>query len=468
MRIILSFILFLLAFRSYPQNENTAQVWTTFNQAQYGIQFANEIEMNNAFVTISEVKLIKLKKAYNESFFQNPEAVENSWWEDEDKVINFKFLSDRKYKLIFPPLKPNSFYKIKITYYDPENIISIIRMIHSEGNDNWYNEKKEWMKKVDALNNRSKPKLLTYQVQAKDFIDYRNLLSQYDLNSLSEDDKGALINQTKRIFENLNFNNIKIRSGLTFEQAIIEYAKYVKNTGESTPTDEDLIVFEQQYFRCIDYVAIYGFYDNYLKQFLNTTPFDAKNYVQKFKESVDLERAKFNDKDLPNYLYILGRETENKEPPYYSTFPSNFTEGYKNAIVPDFGFIVYSNFSGTFEGGSPFVGVNVSLSPSNKNVPMQLSNLTFAQKLAIHTGILLNSVKENGKRQDLFSNTSLLVGLSYKFLNHAYRITAGTIVYNQIDPIDSQKSLALAPYLGLSIDIEIKKWLEGIFPDLKN
>lgn len=464
MKIIILLTFCFIAFNSSSQEQNKAEISTNFTQAKYGTQFTEEVEMANPYVIISDVKLLKLKRRYLKDFYQNPNLNNSNWWENEKATkLEFTYLSDKKYAIFFTPLRPNSFYNIEIDYYSTDNILSIIRMIHQEGNDNWYTQKKGWMKKVDQLNEKVKPRSLTYEVQPKDFFEYRNIVNKYDLKNLSADDRIKLIDQTKQLFENLNFVGVKPVAKDDFEKAILNYAEYVKNTRNNEPTESDLEKFEY-FFRCINYVAIYQFYKIYFESYFNDKSFDPKDYIKKFEKYRENEAAKF--KTQPNYLNVLADELNNKLS-YFSTFPSSFSDAYKNAIVPDFGFVVFDNFSDTFQGGSPFVGFNVSLSPSNKNIPLQLSNLSIKQRLAIHTGFLLNSLKEDKKREDLFDNTSLIVGLSYKVFNHAYRVTCGTVVYKQINPIDSTKSFAFAPYIGLSIDIEIKKWIEGIIPDLK-
>ena len=118
----------------------------------------------------------------------------------------------------------------------------------------------------------------------------------------------------------------------------------------------------------------------------------------------------------------------------------------------------------TLTGGSPFVGVNISLTPVNKNTPYHLSDLSFSQRVSLHTGVILESLKEENIREDFFNGMSLMVGLGYKFGTQSTRINVGGILYNDINQITGGKSIAIQPYVALSIDIEIRKWLSEFIP----
>jgi len=131
-----------------------------------------------------------------------------------------------------------------------------------------------------------------------------------------------------------------------------------------------------------------------------------------------------------------------------------------------FGLVAYK--LGSFKNikGTPFLGVNIAFSPSNKDAPLSLSKLTLWQRMSIHTGITLNSLEETNTREDFFNKISWMLGGSYKVGSHALRINTGGLIYNKIDAVNGNKSFAVAPYLGFSIDLEIGKWIESLIPSV--
>ena len=444
--------------------EEEETIKSPFKNLKYGVQFTEEIELPNKYTVLNSIKLIKLRDKYRKEYYQTDATDDDAMWDlDNIRNLQFKPKSDLKYTVTVLPLKPNSFYKLEISYYGIDNIISIIRMIHDEGKTNWTTEEKKWMQQYNILNTKYEDLMLTYSPRKKDVVKYKLALNVFDLNSLDEPSKLKLVNLTKSSFPNLSFPDIRYTK-TSLDETILLYAKYIKSITTELE-DENLVMFES-YFRCIDYYGIYNLYEQYFKGYFESNKFNSVDYIAYFKESVAFESNKYKGEMEPNYLLIIKNEIK-KEQEKISTFPINFATAYKNAIVPDFGYVVFDNFSNNFRGGSPFVGVNISFSPSNKDVPLQISNLDFWQRTAFHTGIILNSITEGKKREDLFSTNSLLIGISYKVFNHAYRINFGGIVYKKIDTISGDKSFAITPYVGVSIDIEIKKWLSEFFPTLK-
>ena len=95
-----------------------------------------------------------------------------------------------------------------------------------------------------------------------------------------------------------------------------------------------------------------------------------------------------------------------------------------------------------------------------------MSKLSLAQRLSIHTGITLNSIEKENLREDFFSNYSLFFGGGYKLFTQSTRLNLGGILFNKLDPISGSSSLGIQPYAGISIDIEIGKWLQNLFPSI--
>ncbi len=435
----------------------------------YGVQIADEIEMENKFVIIDSIKLVKLYSKSAKEYYQTAIDDSTKWDYRNARSLSFSHKSDKKYIVNIPPLKPNEFYKLDVSYFGTDNIFTLMRMIHDEGNENWHTQDKKWMKMFRALNVKYNDAMLTFRPTLTQVAGYRAELSIYNFSvALTPVQKAALVNLTTSRFPNLKFPDVNSR-GANKDDAIVAFAKEIKATG-TTPIDFDRASIFEKYFECMDYEGIYTFYSKYFYAYLSDHRFDSKKYLRDFDKAVADEKDYYEalDDAEPNYLTYIATEARYIKTTSLSTFPSSFEQAYTNAIVPDFGYVIFDGFRNDFRGGSLFIGANISLKPSNKNVPLQLSTLDIWQRTAIHTGILTTPIdKGNGQREDLFQSSSLMLGLSYKVLNHAYRINVGGIMYRQIDPVTKTKSFAVAPYIGISIDIEIRKWLSGTFPGFK-
>ena len=182
-----------------------------------------------------------------------------------------------------------------------------------------------------------------------------------------------------------------------------------------------------------------------------------------FRPNKNIEFKRFKDETgyLPNYLKTIGPIT--KKVSTISTHPLNFEKSFKRSLVPDFGLLV-NRFPGNEYRGLPYVGVHIPFAPVNRDVSMAQSKLSFSQRTSLHVGITLSSIAEDNIRDDLFNDYSLMLGFGHKVIHHALRINTGVIAYNKIDAVNGDKSFALTPYLGLSIDIEIRRWLEEVIP----
>jgi hypothetical protein len=221
-----------------------------------------------------------------------------------------------------------------------------------------------------------------------------------------------------------------------------------------------------------DYLRIYNFYERRIR-----TKLVEKDYTfEEFKKMIDDELSadalrlvkehknrnfSFPNEIVPSFYYEFKSEEYFESSVPLSTYTNVYSTSIERTLVPDFGLIGYipidkSNIS----GGSPFFGCNVSLAPVNKNVPVSLSQLRFAQRTSIHIGASLNPLELKGKRDDFFDNFSLMVGGGYKAFTQSTRVLGGVVVFNKINPISAEKSIAVHPFVGLSIDIEIRKWLE--------
>lgn len=145
-----------------------------------------------------------------------------------------------------------------------------------------------------------------------------------------------------------------------------------------------------------------------------------------------------------------------------SSYIYNFETRSKLQITPDFGYVAYG-FANGFSGFTPYVGFHINFRYIDKDIPFNLyPNKNIWHRLSFMTGWTLVSVSENGKRSDFFTKSSLLTGVGFRFTN-AIRLTMGSMWFYRDDPnpIIEQKKLSTAFFTGLSIDLDIKKLLNG-------
>lgn len=152
----------------------------------------------------------------------------------------------------------------------------------------------------------------------------------------------------------------------------------------------------------------------------------------------------------------------------------NFETRTRYSLNADFGAIAYGRDS-NFWGISPYIGVNVELRYFDKDIPFRLVpkplGLIDLSHWSIALGISQASVAKDGVRADFFKKTSFFTGVGYR-LTSALRLTFGTLWYNKLDPnpLLDNKKLAVAPYAGLSIDLQVRKFIQnlGFGPKLEN
>lgn len=427
----------------------------------FGVQFEDEIELTgNKYSFINKVVIEELKNDYYKDYYFTMQTNDNNWINERNVIITS--VVEKKYKLIIPPLKPNAFYRIKYEYYDENNLFAVMKMLHDEGIDKWDTEDKSWMKTFKLISEKFDPYILTYRTTKIDIIGFKEIIKNINLDAdVSDETKGKIVKLTSAYFKNLTLNKIEISPN-----EALEYAKFINQVNVANITDTDLDKFEEILASCYDYVGFYDLYQKYFKSYFNNYPFITTNYINFFKDKIEEEKKSYTDDALPNLLINIDEQIQ-KGYKSLSTFATSFQTAFQRTIVPDFGYVIYINDENSFTGGSPFVGVNISLAPVNKDIPMQISTLTIWQRLSIHTGIVINSLSESKKRENLFKENSAMLGFGYKIFNHNFRINIGGVFYKSLDPITASKSFAVQPYVGLSIDFEIRKWLSQLVPALK-
>ena len=145
----------------------------------------------------------------------------------------------------------------------------------------------------------------------------------------------------------------------------------------------------------------------------------------------------------------------------------------KIQIIPDIGLAYYSAISvpmsyphfsydhKNFNGFVPYLGVNISLSPISKSIPMRyLQNMpgSVFRRFSFFVGISFNSIAKENERKDLLGSKSVLAGISYR-LSNAFRIAGGSLLFNVKDPnpIISTYRLGAVPFISASLDLSLKQ-----------
>jgi hypothetical protein len=144
----------------------------------------------------------------------------------------------------------------------------------------------------------------------------------------------------------------------------------------------------------------------------------------------------------------------------------DFINTNKLKLIPDFGFIgiFKGDNSLSFQDIVPYLGLNYNLRSIDKSISMRKVRFKpWNYYLSFHTGVTLTSLKIENKRDNLFGSFCLLTGVGVR-INHIFRLTGGTVWFRSINknPLIDDKPLAFSPYVGLSIDFELKDMFNGI------
>lgn len=439
-------------------------------EVNFGIQFLDTIALPSKHNYIVSVKLYPISKNDSKKYYNDPTY---SFSLDSLKSKNI-IVSDRNEKIntiLIPPLKPNRFYVLETEYTGGYNIFGILRDIHTSQDNRWleeYDEAKEgWLKTVRQFNEENEGRQLFFHPSITELRNVKKELIPLKLETETEIDTAKVRKVLFKHFEILNFrkNDISDKEVLNFSRKLVKI---------DTIDNFTFLLFFEHLGKIPDYLNIYNFYTRRLKSDMENNSFIIHNDFEalvlkalKEEKEIYISSIKANnlpDETLSNYIGQIEKALVYSTSNYITTHSEKYETGYKRTLVPDFGYITHIPYEGSVKGGSPYVGVHISLSPVNKNVPLKLSQLSFAQRFSIHTGVTLNSLKKDGFRDDFFSNYSLMLGGGYKVLTQSTRLNFGGLFFKKLDAVSGNSSIAIQPYIGISIDIEIRKWLEGIIP----
>jgi hypothetical protein len=210
-------------------------------------------------------------------------------------------------------------------------------------------------------------------------------------------------------------------------------------------------------------------------QALNTLEHEPLETVIKFLRAfrknlqVNIERLKdnirytqnFRDFNLKKWQYKFTKDVTGG-----STHSIDFMTASKFKISPDFGLVLIGNApgKGLVHDIVPYLGFNINFRSIDKNIPMSaVRHKPWSYYLSFNAGLTLSSIKIDNKRDDLFSGKSLMGGFGLR-LNNYLKVIGGGVFYKKysLNPLSNDKSVAVSPYLGLSVDYELSELFGGI------
>ena len=139
-------------------------------------------------------------------------------------------------------------------------------------------------------------------------------------------------------------------------------------------------------------------------------------------------------------------------------------------VTPDIGYAVikaYGNLNNEFIH-RPYFGVNITFRPVDKQIRFrEYQNRAYwqqvARRVSLNLGVTTSKLPDDSEFEDLYNKASLLVGINFRIFRGLY-ISSGGMFLKQINPnpIITEADVELAPYVGISIDVEINKLLSSV------
>lgn len=178
-----------------------------------------------------------------------------------------------------------------------------------------------------------------------------------------------------------------------------------------------------------------------------------------------------------NKSYKLHLEWEKQDSSFsqefnISTLTFNAHERAKAILSPEFGYsaIWFKNLDNSlFVNHSLVFVVNYNFVPVNKDIPLnKIYKPLDKRRFSVLMGITLNSIAEEGMREDLFGNNNLLLGIGWRPFDQI-RLSYGAVFFTEVNPnklLTHQKSFAYTSFTSITIDLDIKDLLGGIVTTL--
>lgn len=432
-------------------------------------------------VLISNATLVSFKKGKVSDYYKTF-AQENSFYfltsgsQKEDKLgleVDIQPLtttasinSDGKYELnfILPPLEPNRFYDVKFLRRPLDRELDLYVDLFSSITTNDI-----FVRKLQVINKIKNPFAhRTFDItrplaveELKAFYTGRLQALYASLAAANDNAKPPIIAQIKAAIVNDHpptgieqaGDYINIFSAIaSANQSVAEAAMTVLAQKQLPYVYVPPALSGSFHVGNMDYAAIKHIYD-----------FDTN--LQ--KQVADLNAAQVNDKPMLKHkleLYIISLSLPLADDMFVfgqtlssSTAVLDFDTRTGYTITPDFGYVYYG-FQKELNNMTPYIGFQLEFRYFDKNIPFNLIHpKTLWHYLSFTTGLSLTSLKKEGKRDDLFANKSLLVGLGVR-ISSATRLTLGGILFNKenVNPLINKKHLTVTPFMGLSIDLKLK------------
>jgi len=158
-------------------------------------------------------------------------------------------------------------------------------------------------------------------------------------------------------------------------------------------------------------------------------------------------------KKIQSYVYFFGGDRS-----YGVAAPvgQDMKTSAGNHIIADFGLANFGTSVNNQFGYSirPYVGVNISLRPINKNIKLRdIQNKTILTHLSLVFGLTTSGLTRQGT-YDLFKSMSAISGVGIR-LSRPLRIVTGIIWYDRDNPNPLlAPQLAIGPMVSLSLDLD--------------
>ena len=214
---------------------------------------------------------------------------------------------------------------------------------------------------------------------------------------------------------------------------------------------------------CINNQDTYNHFSDLFKDYCKCLESNRSNLKQ-ILSKIDNLKSYINNKDK----YLLGTSTIS-----LNTYVSGLTTRSAYVIIPDFGAMEYfCNPNPKDWGVMPYLGFEINFRPMDKNIPFRI--YPHVKPFSIHhwsfnAGILAQSIAISNQRADFFTKNSIFLGFGYR-LGSGVRLTAGTMLFRKYDTnpfTTTPPTIAIAPYFGVSLDLDLKALFNG-FSNLLN
>lgn len=225
---------------------------------------------------------------------------------------------------------------------------------------------------------------------------------------------------------------------------------------------------------------------SYLENLLGIAEVNMLSYDKSLLESLDsiyqiIDSLKVLDKNVEQ----IGKKIDSYKfgetrvvGKYKPTFVGGSSEGNatistksKFSVRPDFGVAFASNiaktgdYSSSFNTIIPFFGVRLNFRPLDPDYPFQnIPYKNFWHRSSVNISYSFTSLADDDSRFNLYENRSFLVGYGFR-INNAVNLTAGGVFFQREnpDPFVSGKQMAVIPFVGASVDLDIFDTFNKLF-----